>query len=328
MILVYLGVGWFMGLWLASVTTPGLTGWLVVGGVGLAGVVIWRRRAPWHGLFVALLALGLGGIRYDTAVPVIDESHIAHYNDGQEVVLTGLVIDEPDVRDRSVNLRVAMDSLVLADGIVRPARGTALVRTARFPVIAYGTRLRLNGRLETPPEFDTFSYKDYLARQGVHSLINTPRLTVLAEGEGSPLKQAIFAFKAHAQASINRLIPDPQAALLSGILLGNGHGLAPDLADAFRITGMTHIIAISGFNIALIVAILVRVSEPFLSRRGAVAFAVVGVTLYTILVGADASVVRAAIMGVLYLVSSRLLGRPNFAYASLFLAGFIMTLVQ
>jgi competence protein ComEC len=85
---------------------------------------------------------------------------------------------------------------------------------------------------------------------------------------------------------------------------------------------------ICGFNIAILIAILVRVGEPFLSRRGAVIFAMVGITLYTILVGADASVVRAAIMGGIYLIANRLLGRPNFAYASLFLAGFVMTLVN
>lgn len=68
------------------------------------------------------------------------------------------------------------------------------------------------------------------------------------------------------------------------------------------------------------------VSESFLPRQGTVIFAVGGIALYTILVGADASVVRAALMGGVYLVANRLLGRPNFAYASLFLAGFLMTL--
>jgi competence protein ComEC len=89
---------------------------------------------------------------------------------------------------------------------------------------------------------------------------------------------------------------------------------------------MTHIIAISGFNIAILIAMLVTVAEKFMSRRGAVIFAVGGIIVYTILVGAAASVVRAAIMGSIYLIANRWLGRPNFAYASLFLSGFLMTL--
>ncbi|WP_420630519.1 DNA internalization-related competence protein ComEC/Rec2 [Candidatus Leptofilum sp.] len=83
-----------------------------------------------------------------------------------------------------------------------------------------------------------------------------------------------------------------------------------------------------GFNVAILVAILVRLAEPFFSRRGAVIFALVGISLYTVLVGADASVVRAALMGGIYLIANRWLGRPNFAFASLFLAGIAMTLVR
>jgi competence protein ComEC len=85
---------------------------------------------------------------------------------------------------------------------------------------------------------------------------------------------------------------------------------------------------ICGFNIAILIAIFVSVSEPFLGRRGAAVFAIIGILLYTILVGANASVVRAAIMGTIYLVTQRWLGRPNYAFASLFATGFLMTLVN
>ncbi|MFO7679257.1 MAG: DNA internalization-related competence protein ComEC/Rec2 [Chloroflexota bacterium] len=85
---------------------------------------------------------------------------------------------------------------------------------------------------------------------------------------------------------------------------------------------------ICGFNIAIIIVILVSIADPFVARKTAVFIAIVGITCYTILVGADASVVRAAIMGSIFLITSRWLGRPNFAYASLFFTGFLMTLVN
>ncbi|MEJ2748727.1 MAG: ComEC/Rec2 family competence protein, partial [Anaerolineae bacterium] len=328
MIVVYAGIAWLTGIWLASVVDWPLAYWLALAGVAAAGVLLLRRYEQARTVVLIGIGLGLGGARYVTAVPTITESHIAYYNDGGKLTFTGIVSDEPDVRDRFTNLRLSVDTLTLPDGTSRPVHGQVLIRAFRYPEIPYGARLEVTGQLETPPEFEDFSYKDYLARQGIHSLINTPRLTILAENEGSPVKQTILAFKARAQATINQIIPDPQAALLSGILLGNDNGLSPELAEAFRITGMTHIIAISGFNIAILIAIMVSVSEPLLGRRGSVAFAVGGVTLYTILVGAAASVVRAAIMGSIYLLAGRLLGRPNFAYASLFVAGFLMTAVN
>ncbi len=325
---VYGSIGWFVGLWLASLMEMEGLVWLLVAGVGGMGVWVAPRRSQVRWWLLLVVGVGLGGARYISAVPVLDAAHIAFYNDGETVTLTGLVVDEPDVRDEFVNLRVEVSQVTLPDGGSYPVTGLVLVRAGRFPVVGYGARVEVNGRLETPPENPEFSYKEYLARQGIHSLISRPTLTVLAENQGHPLYQAIFAFKNRTQTLIQQLLPNPQAALLTGILLGNDNGIPPDLGEAFRTTGLTHIIAISGFNISLIIAVLVGLSAPMAGRRGSAVFAIVGVVLYTLLVGASASVVRAAIMGSLFLIANRWLGRPNFAYASLFVAGVGMTLVN
>lgn len=329
MILLYWGIGWFLGIWLAATLDWSLLPWLVLGGVGLVTAVLTHRRSPTTlPALIILAAVGFGGARTVLAQPTLGPDHIANYNDGDYVTVTGLVVDEPDVRDSYINLRVAAETVRLESGSETAVSGLILVRAPRFPVIDYGTVVEVNGRLETPPDDPDFSYRDYLARQGIHSLVSRPRLTVVAEGQGSAIKHAIFAFKARAQATISHILPDPQASLLAGILLGNDNGLPPALADDFRLTGLTHIIAISGFNIAILIAIMVSAVQPLVGRKPAVAVAMVGIVLYTILVGADASVVRAAIMGSLYLIASRLLGRPSFPYASLFLAGFLMTLAN
>jgi competence protein ComEC len=328
MTLVYLGIGWFCGVWLASLLGGPWQTWLGGAGLGLVGALLLRRQPQAIGLLLGVVALGLGGARYVTAVPTIDANHVAYYNDSRDVTLLGVVAEEPDVRDRSVNLRVRVDRLTLANGVTRAVEGLVLVRAPRFPVIPYGARLELRGALETPPSDEAFNYRAYLARQGVHSLMGMPQIVVLAEQTGHPFYHAILNFKQRAHATIKQILPDPQAALLAGILLGNDNGMPPELVEAFRTTGMTHIIAISGFNIAILIAILVGLSQPFLGRRGAVSAALVGIVLYTILVGADASVVRAAIMGSVFLLSQRILGRPTFGYAALFLAGLIMTLIN
>ncbi len=328
MTVVYSSVFWLIGVWLASWIgwPPGV--WLALALLGMALSIVWRKRPFWAMALFCLGGLGFGGLRYLTALPAIDASHIAYYNGSRDLTFMGLVSDEPDVRDRYVNLRISVNQLFVPNSDTIPVTGDVLVRAPRFPVIEYGSIVQVNGRLETPPEFEDFSYKEYLARQGIHSLVNQPQIILLAQKQGNPFYHAIYVFKAHAQSAINQLIPDPAAALLSGILLGNDNGLPPDLAEDFRTTGMTHIIAISGFNVAILIGLLVSVSQPLLNKRGAVVFAVGGVAAYTLLVGADASVVRAAIMGSLYLLASRWLGRPNFAYASLFLAAFVMTLLN
>lgn len=328
MTIVILTIAWMIGIWLASVVALPLAGWLATAVFLLPLALLFRRREGRAALaLAALAALAFGGARYTLALPQIDANHLAFYNDAPESVgIIGVVVKEPDVHDRHTNLRVAAEQISFGDGTTYPVEGLLLVRANRFPEVPYGARVGVNGRLETPPEGEQFSYKAYLARQGVHSFVAQGRVRVLAEGQGSPALHAILALKAQAQATINLLIPEPEAALLSGILLGNDNGIPPDLAQDFRDTGMTHIIAISGFNIAILIAIMVSLADPFLARRTAVLVAVAGIIIYTILVGAEASVVRAAVMGSLFLFTSRWLGRPNFPYASLFFAGGVMTL--
>ncbi|MEM7336552.1 MAG: DNA internalization-related competence protein ComEC/Rec2, partial [Chloroflexota bacterium] len=268
----------------------------------------------------------LGGVRYQFAVPVINTHHIAFYNDNLTVNIKGTVIDEPDIRDRFVQLRVRVESISLPDEEATAVSGIILVQAFRYPEIGYGDALVINGRLSTPPDDGEFNYRTYLAQQGIHSIVTFPDIQIVAENQANPVRAKILDVKNTARGTINRSIADPQAALLIGILLGDDNGLPEQLNNDFQITGMTHIIAISGFNISIIIWVLLAMGRPFLSLKGTAIFAAVGISLYTVLVGADPSVVRAALMGGLYLFVGYWLGRPTFAIASLLWAAFLITL--
>jgi len=62
----------------------------------------------------------------------------------------------------------------------------------------------------------------------------------------------LYAFKARAKNVIAQILPEPQASLLTGILLGDDSGITHDVQDAFRATGTSHIIAISGYNVTIL----------------------------------------------------------------------------
>ncbi|MCL4869972.1 MAG: DNA internalization-related competence protein ComEC/Rec2 [Anaerolineae bacterium] len=327
MLPIYLTLCWFLGIWLAAQLglSPNPWPWLGGGGVLLLLGLVGERRVNLGWLaYVGMVGLGCG--RFLLAQPIIDQNHIAYYNNSGQLILTGVVITEPDVRDRSTNLRLQVETLQLPGGLTLPVTGLVLVQAPRFPETTYGDRLEIRGELRVPPETADFSYREYLARQGIHSLVSFPRLTVLAHEQGSPFRHLILTVKGQAQATISQIIREPQAALLTGILLGNDKGLSPQLQQDFRTTGMTHIIAISGFNIMLLVGVLLKLFEPLAGRQYGAILAAIGIGLYAILVGGDASVMRATIMGMVYLFSTRFLGRASFPFASLFAAGLLMTL--
>jgi competence protein ComEC len=178
-----------------------------------------------------------------------------------------------------------------------------LVQTGRHPSYAYGDELRIEGRLETPPELEDFSYRDYLARQGIHSMMRYGRITVLSQGHGDPFHRTIYALKGHLQGTIARLFPEPSASLLTGILVGVETGIPRSLLEDFNETSTTHIIAISGFNIAVMAGVVGLLTRRFLGTYRSALVSMLAIALYTILVGAEAAVVRAAIMGAISLVA-------------------------
>ena len=177
----------------------------------------------------------------------MDSTSPAAYNDQQKsVTVEGVVVGEPDARDGYTNLRVEADRLINTDQPTRTVRGLILVQAPPFTDFRYGDRIRAEGQLQTPTNTGDFDYREYLARQDVYSIMSRPRVSVLARDQGFAPLGWLYSFKAHAKNVIGQILPEPQASLLTGILLGDDSGITHSVQDAFRATGTSHIIAISG----------------------------------------------------------------------------------
>lgn len=282
MLLVYLAIAWSAGNAFALLLplAPEVWGvWLLL---PLGLLLIWRKDPQLRRVHLCLLFLLLGALRYTLALPHLDENSLASLNDRGAVVMIGDVIDPPEVRDRTTNVRVAVTHVQI-DRAWRDLAGVALVQVPRETDVRYGDQVRLYGTPSTPPEDADFSYKDYLARQGIHSLVRFGSLTVLARDQGNSFYTAFYAvlyrFRDHALTTINAILPDPAASLLAGILLGIDSGIPRDVTDAFSTTNTAHIIAISGFNIAIIAGILSKFAERTIAPRSR------GVATFVVLFG-------------------------------------------
>lgn len=278
--------------------------------------------------FIPLLPIFffLGSAYYQARQPNTDAFHLIFYNDrSYDLLITGYIEDAPDYRDTYTNLTLNVEAVDSGDGDLHVS-GHLLVRVDPNETYEYGERLRLRGKLKTPPENEEFSYRDYLARQGIHSYMTTAEVTRLPGEDGNPIYRLIFGFKEHLVANTYKIFPDPEASLLSGILFGVDTGLPKKLQDAFKTTGTAHIIAISGFNIAIIAGLFFRFFKWTLKneRLGAI-FAVIFVFLYAFLVGGDPAVMRAAIMGSLSLFAKQV-GRRNAGFNTLAVVAAIMAL--
>jgi competence protein ComEC len=324
MTLAYLAAAWLLGVGLMAATGEP---WVVAAAAALAFLApLLARRSwrafPWAALVAALLVGGAWC--YDAALPRQwrEPQGIASYNDGPAVRFRAVVSGEPD--ERGTSLRLRLSAREVFDGGWQDTSGGVLMRAGLFPQYNYGDLLEVTGKLETPPTLEDFDYREYLARHGVYSSIAYPKVTLLATGQGSPLWAGLYDLRADLGSALADALPEPEASLAEGILLGRRTSLPPSLSQAFNDTGTSHLLAVSGYNVTLVAGLFIAGLAWLIGRRRAAWLALAAIVGYAFLVGGQPSVQRAAVMGGLY-VAATALGRQSGALQALALAGAGMT---
>ena len=329
--LVPIVISWIIGLvvahhWLAPLGINPLS-IALLSVLPAAALALWWRDRPLRLGAGCALALLLAALCYISAVPdPMDPSRVSAYNGRGTVTLVGIVQAPPDVRDSWTQLTVEAQSVEL-DGAPRQVSGLVLVRVPRYPEYGLGDQLRVSGSLETPKDIEGFPYRHYLAGKGIYSTLGWPEVEKLGEASAYSLQAALLSVRDKAHARIAQLLPDPEASLLQGILLGTRRGIPAKLYDDYNRTGVSHIIVISGSNIAIVAALFSLVFCRVLGKRPAYWLTIVGIVLYVLLVGADPAVLRAGLMGGLF-ATAVYLGRQATAYVSLLAAAALLTLIR
>jgi len=299
-----------------------------MGGFFISGIILiclgWIKNGKVVVAGFCLIVFALAGGRFWQKERA---GNLALLNGQGRLVLTGRVIDLPDVSATSQRLKIEAESALVLGRRVKVS-GLALATTNIYPQYEYGDRLEIAGQLKEPENFHSptgeFDYKNYLAKSDIYSVIAYPEIKILTQGQGSRLKQSLFWLKQKFEAAIEKILPEPQAAFLAGLTLGENKELSQELSDAFKKTGTTHIIALSGYNISIIAAFFMTIFGWFMLRRSLRFWlAVLAIIFFTILTGASASVVRAAIMGILVLLA-RQEGRMYNVRNALAFAGAVM----
>ncbi len=312
--LILVAVAWVLGISLArALPELGTLHWLGADvALALALAVSRSRRMPGK-LLLLLLMLAAGGARQSILPRTSD---IANYN-GLTGTITGVVVDDPRYRKDRIQLRLAAESVFVSSETIATS-GLVLIEAERGLNVEYGDRARATGAMATPATGDTFSYADYLGRRGVFTIMRNAGVEVVSKGHGDAMFARLLELKAIVKGEIARALPEPQAGLLTGILLGDESGLSPQLKDDFARVGASHVIAISGFNMVIMSAIVIRVlSSLFGGKSIAVTISAVAViAVYSLFVGASPGILRAALMSSL-LVIGKQLNRRTFVPASL-----------
>jgi len=263
-------------------------------------------------IFFTLGILRLQILEFNIAI-----NQLKKLNDKGQITLAGVITDEPDIREAYQRIKVKTD------------KGTVLATVKKYPEYQYFDKVALTGKLETPQETEDFSYKNYLMKDGIYSVMYFPKMEAVGKEPktfSSTAYSWILKIKQKLRQSIRSNYSPPQSLVLEGTVLGNNGVMSQELKDKLNATGLRHIIAVSGTHIVILSSILMSFLIMIgLWRRQAFYFSVALIWFYIVLTGLAPSGVRAGIMGTLFLMAE-FLGRQSAGSRIITMAAAVMLL--
>lgn len=251
---------------------------------------------------------------------------IERFANGKRLLVRGIVSDQPDRRPNAMFYTLRVELLQTASGKILPVTGNLLIKTRNpWPILRYGDRVLAAGIISKPSKVfgSDFHYDLYLSLFDTYAVMNYATVQNVSGGHRSVILAALYALKEQFEARIERIFPEPHASFLEGLLTGSRRGIPQHLMDDFNATGLSHIVAISGYNVTVV---LIAVSSLlfWLPLRLRFIPSLTALLAFTLLVGAGASVVRAAIMGTMGLLALQLGRRAEMRLTILWTAFFML----
>lgn len=279
--------------------------WLLPAGallLALAGLAARRGRLlAATGAVLALLVLAGWG-----RVALPDPFPLSRGLRAGPLVLEGIVSGDPEPEGGRTRLPLALVATAGPEGRAPASGALAVAVYGRPPVVAAGDRVRVAATVTAPRPFLNPGSRD-LALPGAARRM---RWLAAARSDGverlEPGDPAPWWLRARlaVRRTLRAHLPPVSAALLEGLLIGERRQLPPGLLADFRRAGVFHVLAISGFNVALVAgAVLGVLRLAGLGPRLAAAGALAALGAFAAVVGPQPSVLRATVMGGLFLLA-------------------------
>lgn len=231
---------------------------------------------------------------------------------GTKIVIEGIVASDPIREVNGQKTKIEIKNLT--------GNFSIIASLPPYPELRYGDLMRGEGSIE---EASHFWEKGYFKKEGV---VGKTRLFSIEKEEETPsLKRNLFEIKKSMIRSQEKVLGEEEATLLSGITLGAQGGFSKKFKEAMKGSGTTHIVALSGYNITVIIGVIMATLGKLITRKKALIIAFIIVMGFVVMTGAESSVVRAAVMALLAFTAEAS-GRISSMKSIIVLTGLMMAL--
>lgn len=240
------------------------------------------------------------------------------------------VSEEVEERHRNILLTVTLlEDLKFGEKTLSKNSSKVLVKLPNFYDFSIGQVCQVWGQLSLPENFDDFDYQKYLGNKKIFFLMDAPKIECKKLTEirkGNFIRNTLVDFKMKMVGYVDQVLNEPQSSLLVGILFGQKRLFSTSFEEATRISGVSHIISASGYNVTILI-IAINKGLFFLPKKSKVIIGLIMIWLYCILSGLSTSIVRATIMGSVSMIAL-LFGRGSSVHISIPLVSFLFLLLN
>ncbi|MBU4348229.1 competence protein ComEC family protein [Patescibacteria group bacterium] len=180
-------------------------------------------------------------------------------------------------------------------------KGKVSLNINLYPQFEYGDLIKFQGAINKFPE----KYSNYFLSRGVFGQASFLNIELIEKNKGNFIKSKLVNFKEKIKTIFKTSIPKKQAAFLSGITIGSREDFSKEFEEKMSLSGTTHLMALSGYNISIIAWSVGLLLASFFSTAVSFYLSISVIILFVMMAGAEASIVRAAIMGIILLLSTQ-----------------------
>lgn len=244
----------------------------------------------------------------------------------EQLLITGWISSPIQQREKDSRAVITTTSMQ-KDGYTLKMPNPKLI--AYFPKennLHYGDEIKFDTKLEFLPKFPGFDGEKYWRVKGVQAQIHLKEWHIISSNKGRYFNTLIYRLRKTINNKVQSVIPTTEGNLLLGLLFGNQGQLPSEINDNFRTLGISHLTAVSGYNLTIISLWPVLLAS-FVPKKWAIALSALLVLIFVIFTAAPSSIVRAAIMAWV-LLFGKLIGRPPHSIMLILLTASVMAILN
>jgi competence protein ComEC len=351
--ILYIVIPFCFGIALAKFFNPSLVYPVILSSALLVLAILMSGRNILSHIWLYLAILFFGMAVYQDSIQ-LPFNHISRYvqDAPRKVLIRGVVTDDPTTnpalygkKKTTFTLRAEAIKDVSekkgTEGQIREKEGSiraveGLVKAGVYSdkeiLVAFGDELILEGALTKPRGLKNpgvFDYEEYLSIKGVYALLKVKEDFLLKKlRSGGGIQKAAYKLRGVIRGSFDRYLGSPYSGFTKALLIGDRNDLDTRLNDEFIKTGTVHILAVSGFNVALMAAIALMIFGLLkIPKKISLSLTLAFIVFYSLMVGSNPPIVRATIMFAI-LAIGYMIDRDADMINSLSLAAFIILAVN